>query len=481
MKESKYIFGVLLALLVVAIQLGAAEAKAKFNLLIITADDMNADSVGWMGNPLKLTPNVDALAATAHKFVNNHVTVPICQPGREALMTGRVPHRNGGLGFNPINLDVPTLVEVLKEQGYYTAAINKVVHMAPKEKFPWDHPFDGSGKNPKLFRTQMDEALTEAKTAGKPFFINANITDPHRPFYGSAQGQQKKAKKGKATEEGKAARKTDEGMVEPLTAEQVCTPKFLEDIPLARQEVAQYYTSIKRLDLTFGEIMAALKASGQEGQTVVLFMSDHGMSFPFSKASIYFNGTRSPVILRWPGMGNPQRHEEFTSSVDVMPTLLDVLDVKHPPGMDGRSWLPLLKGEKQEGRDYVITHVNTVSSGKAFPQRCIRTKDFALMFHAWADGTTSFRVEAMNGLTYNALAEAGKTDGKIQSRVEQFIKGTPLAFYDSKNDPEERTNELTNPKFQKEIERLKKLLLTHMEKTKDPQTENFRKTALPGK
>ncbi len=482
MKESKYIFGVLLALLVVSVQLSAAEAKGKFNLLIITADDMNADSPGWMGNPLKLTPNVDALAATAHKFVNNHVTVPICQPGREALMTGRVPHRNGGLGFNPINLDVPTLVEVLKEQGYYTAAINKVVHMAPKVKFPWDHPFDGSGKNPKLFRTHMEEALKEAKTAGKPFFINANITDPHRPFYGSEQGQQKKAKKGKATEEGgKAAKKSDADVVEPLTAEQVSTPRFLEDIPLVRKEMAQYYTSIKRLDLTFSEIIAALKDSGQEDKTVVLFMSDHGISAPFSKASVYFNGTWSPVLLRWPGMGKPQERKEFVSSVDVMPTLLDILEVKHPAGMDGRSWLPLLKGEKQEGRDYVITHVNTVSSGKAFPQRCIRTKDSALMFHAWADGTTSFRVEAMNGITYNALAEAGKTDGKIQSRVEQFIKGTPVAYYDLKNDPEERTNELTNPKHQKEIERLKKLLLAHMEKTKDPQTESFKKAVFPGK
>jgi len=457
----------------------AAETKAKLNLLFITADDMNADSPGWMGNPLKLTPNVDALAATAHQFVNNHVTIPICQPGREALMTGRVPHRNGGTGFTPINLDVPTMVEVLQAAGYYAAAINKIPHMAPKSKFPWDHPFDGSGKNPKLFRQHMDEALAEAKAAGKPFFINANITDPHRPFYGSQQGKAKKAKQGKNAE--KAGVKTGEDVIEPLTAEQVSTPGFLEDIPLVREEVAQYYSSIKRLDVTFGEIMAALKASGQEGQTVVLFMSDHGMSFPFAKATVYFNGTWSPVLLRWPKMGKPQKREEFVSSVDVMPTLLDVLGVKNPPGMDGRSWLPLLKGEKQKDRDYVVSHVNTVSSGKSFVQRSIRTKDFALNFEGWADGTTSFRVEAMNGLSFNAMSAAAKEDSKIESRVEQFIKGVPLAFYDSKSDPGERTNELTNPKFRKELERLKKLLLAHMEKTNDPEVANFKKVAYPGK
>lgn len=469
MKGIRSIIVACLALFWTAATLQAAEGKPRFNLLLITADDMNADTPGWMGNPLKLTPNVDKLAATAHRFVNNHVTVPICQPSREALMTGCVPHRNGGLGFNPINTNVTTLVEVLKEQGYYTAAMNKTPHMQPASKFPWTHMYDNSGKNPKLFRSQMDEALKEAKDAGKPFFINANITDPHRPFYGSEKG-------GKANKK-KAAGKTGEDVVEPLKPADIVVPSFLEDIPPVREEVAQYYTSIKRLDLTFGEIMAALKASGEEDRTVVLFMSDHGMSFPFSKASVYYNGTWSAVLLRWPGMGKPQKREEFTNSVDVMPTLLDVLGIKHPAGMDGRSWLPLLKGEKQEGRDYVITHVNTVSSGKSFPQRCIRTKDFALMFHTWADGKTRFRVEAMSGITYEAMAEAAKTDGKIQTRVDQYIKGTPLAFYDRQTDPDERTNEITNPKYQQEIERLKKLLLAHMEKTNDPQTENFKKAA----
>ena len=62
-----------------------------------------------------------------------------------------------------------------------------------------------------------------------------------------------------------------------------------------------------------------------------------------------------------------------------MPTILDILGVAKPAGMDGRSWLPLLKGEKQPDRDFVITHVNTVSSGKSFAQRCIRTRSAALM------------------------------------------------------------------------------------------------------
>ena len=172
-------------------------------------------------------------------------------------------------------------------------------------------------------------------------------------------------------------------------------------------------------------------------------------------------------------MGQPRALEQFVSSVDLMPTLLDLLGVAHPAGMDGRSWLPLLKGESQEGRDYVVTHVNTVSSGRSFPQRCVRTKDRALMFHGWSDGQSSFRVEAMNGLTFNALAAAGKSDARIASRVEQFTKGTPLMLFDFSKDPDERKNLIDDPAYRADRERLTTLLRAHMEKTKDPQLEAF--------
>jgi N-sulfoglucosamine sulfohydrolase len=443
----------------------AAPADPKLNLLLITADDMNADSSGWMGSRLKCTPNLDAFAATAHRFVNQHVTVPICQPGRQALLTGRVPHRNGGLGFNPIRDDVPTLVEVLKGAGYCTAGINKLEHMAPAPKFPWDHRFSASGKNPRLLRSQVEEALKEAAAAGKPFFINANITDPHRPFYGSAQGMRPRPRR----------QPMQEGEVEPFTAEQVDTPSFLEDLPPVRQEVAEYYTSVRRFDVSFGGVIDALKASGAADRTLVVFMSDHGMSFPFSKASVYRNGSWSPLIVRWPGMGTPQVRQELVSSVDVMPSLLELLKVVPPAGMDGRSWLSLLRGEKQPDRDHVVTHVNSVSSGMEFPQRCIRTKAHSLLFQPWA-GSRRFRVEAMAGLTYNALAAAGAANPRIQARVDQYIQGRSLAMYDLAKDPDERLDVLGDPTYRAEADRLKKLLLAHMERTQDPQLDAYRKT-----
>ncbi len=462
---------------ILALASAALAADRPLNVLLITADDMNADSPGWMGNPLKLTPSLDAFAGTAHRFVNNHVTVPICQPGRSAFMSGRVPHRNGALGFEPMREGTPTLVTVLRAAGWFAAGINKLPHMMPESSFPWDAKFMGSGKNPDLLGQQTRDAIAAAKSAGKPFFLNCNITDPHRPFFGSEQGaarQQKKAAKktGGDTEEA-------EGVVAPVKPSEVTVPRFLEDLPGVRREVAQYSGNIKRLDLSFAKILRALDDSGEAARTVVLFLSDHGMSFPFSKATVYFNGTRSPVLLRWPGMGPPQRREEFVSSVDLMPTLLEVLGVPAPAGLDGRSWLPLLRGEPQPGRDHVFTHVNSVSSGIQFPQRCVRTATRALMFHAWAGPEAAFRVEAMNGLSYAALADAAKSDARLKGRVGQLLHGTVLAFYDLTQDEGERRNEIANPAYAAEIARMKQQLLAHMERTQDPQLANYRQ-ALAG-
>jgi N-sulfoglucosamine sulfohydrolase len=433
----------------------AADSGKPLNLLIVTADDMNADSSGWNGSTLGATPNLDAFAKSAHRFVNSHVTVPICQPGRSALMTGRVPHRNGALGFNPIRRDVPTIVELLRERGYYTAVIAKAVHMAPADKFPWHSIGDQAlGKRPTKFAEKFREQVAEATKEKKPFFINANICDPHRPFINGSR------KSGKGDEPLEGAR--------IFAPNEVTVPTFLEEIPNVRDEVAQYYSNVSRFDVAFGLLIKELVASGHDADTIVVFMSDHGMSFPFSKATVYRNGTWSPVLVRIPGTKEPQTRTEFVSSVDVMPSLLELLLVPLPPELDGRSWVPLLKGQMQTDRDFVITHVNTVSSGKAFPQRCIRTKDRALMFHAWVGGSEKFRVEAMSGLSFAAMNAS--TDLSIQKRVKQLIEGEKLMLFDTAADPAERRNLIDDPKYANEVAELSRKLLDHMRRTNDPQT-----------
>ena len=444
---------VALALLGHSVVVTAADPPKPWNLLVVTADDMNADSAGWAGSALGATPNLDAFAKTAQRFVNGHVTVPICQPGRSALMTGRVPHRNGALGFNPIRGDVPTLVEVLRDRGYYTGVIAKAVHMAPATKFPWHAVGDQAlGKQPTKFAAKFREMAAAAAAENKPFFVNANICDPHRPFIAAG------------------AKGDDLDGARVYAAAEVTVPGFLEDLPRVRDEVAQYYANVSRFDVAFGLLMKELAAAGREGDTAIVFMSDHGMSFPFSKATVYYNGTWSPVLVRHPGMGEPRTRTEFVSSVDVMPSLLELLGVPPPAGMDGRSWVPLLRGEAQPDRDFVVTHVNTTSSGTSFAQRCVRTKDRALMFHAWA-GKDKFRVEAMSGLSFAAMNAS--TDPAVRARVKQLVDGEPLMLFDTAADPTERNNLVRDPRYAADAAALGEKLLAHMKRTGDPQTQAF--------
>ena len=96
------------------------------------------------------------------------------------------------------------------------------------------------------------------------------------------------------------------------------------------------------------------------------------------------------------------------------------------------------------------------------------------MFHAWPNGQPHFRVEAMSGLSFNALATAAKEDQRIASRVDQLLVGVPLAFFDLRSDPDERRNLIDAPQHRGDIARLAESLRLHMEQTGDPQLESFR-------
>ena len=441
-----------------------AQTRRPMNLLFITVDDMDASLPGFMGGTYQLTPQLDALAERSHRFVRNRTTAPICQPSREAMMTGRVPHRSGGLGFIPIHEGVPTLISVLKAHGYYTAGIHKLEHMQPPSCFPWDHEVPGMERRPSEYGDAIRDAIALAKSAQRPFFINCNINDPHRPFYGSPAGMK--------TDHDEAG---EYKVARELGAEDVQAPVFLEDLPAIRKEFSQYCNSAQRMDVSIGKVLAALAASGEAEHTAIVFCADHGMPFPFSKATVYDHGTREPVLLSWPGMGKSRTFEERTCNIDLMPTLLELLAVPAPAGMDGRSWMPLVHEHGDGDRQFLVTHVNGVSSGTEYPMRAIQDERYSLVLMPWSDGTLHFQIESMQGLTYPAMAKAAETDVRIAARVKQFILGTPMALYDLQNDPAQRVNLIDVPEQRTRARTMQQALLAAMQKTGDPQLENLQR------
>ena len=466
--------------LVIAIPpvMGISAGKNNTNFLLITVDDMSCDSTGVFGCPLPgITPNIDRLAAEGLRFEHGHVTVAICQPCRAVWMTGRYPHNSGALGFDKINQGVPTLPEALQAAGYHTGLMAKHGHVVPSRAAAFDEIVAAkelkNGRSPELFGKRAANFFATAKKAGKPFFLMANSQDPHRPFIGSKQENtaKKRDKKNKSHQYGG-------GFPEAKVAfdpEKIPLPGFLPDLPDIRKELSEYFTSVQRADAITGAVLKALDDSGMRDNTLVMFLSDHGMPLPYAKTNCWHHSTRTPWIVRWPGKIKEGSHdkEHVIGGVDLAPTVLDALGLPPLAGADGRSFLPLLKGNKQDGRDIAFAHINTIASKRAYTMRAVITRDFRYIWNGWHDGETSFRNESLSGLTWKAMTGAAKANTAIAARVEFYSKRVPEELYHTTRDPDALNNLITDPSQEKRIAALREKLGAHMKKSRDPQLKKF--------
>jgi N-sulfoglucosamine sulfohydrolase len=447
------------------------------NLLLITADDMNTDSSGAFGCPVAgTTPALDRLAAGGLCFEHAHVTIAVCQPSRSTLLTGRYPHRHGGEGFFTLRRPgVPILPAVLRAAGYRVGILGKVPHSTPYPDFAWDLALDmpdlGHGRNPALYGQAAAAFLRDAGRDGRPFFLMANSHDPHRPFFGNDP-----AGWYDRTARAPAARPT-----RVFSPAEVSTPGFLPDLPDVRREISEYYSSVRRCDDTVGAILDALRAAGHEDRTLVVFLSDNGMAFPFAKTNCYLHSTRTPWIMRWPGRlppgGRETRH--MVSGIDLMPTLLEAAGLESPPGMDGISFLPLFEGRAQPGRDMVFTQFHQTAGRRNYPMRAVQTPDFGYIFNPWSDGIREFRNESQSGRTFAAMRAAAPTAPAVADRVAFFLRRAPEELYDLRRDPHALANLAGRPEAADVQECLVAALEDWMRRTGDPALEVFRRRQDP--
>lgn len=433
------------------------------NILFFTADDMNYNSSAVFGGPIKdLTPNIDRLATEGLRFEYAYSTVAVCQPVRQTMFTGLYPHRSGSMGFYPIKAEVRTINEQLRAAGYLISRFGKGPHLLPAEKFCTDVGDDSISRHPQKLAEATRSFLREARKQGKPFFHNVNCYDPHRPFIGMRSPND--------LAEGEPPSR----WIKPEEITEV--PGFLEDLPEIRRELAGYYTSVRRLDDALGTVLAVLKEEGYADNTIVVFYGgDHGMSFPFAKSNNYENSSRGALIVRWPGVTKPGSvdHDHMVSTLDFTPTLLDAAKLPAIPNIDGRSFLPVLRGESMTGWDRVFTVYNAAFGNNWLPMRCMRTKDRSYIWNAWSNGTKKYYTENMSGLTWKAMLAAAPTNPAIKARVDLNSLRVPEEFYDLTSDRCERVNLIADPKHQQQIESMRQELLAVMKKTSDPLAEAF--------
>jgi N-sulfoglucosamine sulfohydrolase len=474
------------------------------NILFITADDMSFDSLGCTGCSLPdISPNLDQLAREGLVIEHCHVATPVCGPSRAALITGTWPQHNGTMGhynqppkwFGPSPITT-TLPELLRSQaGYYTGVICK-----NPTAIGWDyqatHLDTGLGRDPSKFHDLTKKFIAAALAQHKPFFLHANSMDPHEFWAGQKYETRAwiDAMMGGSSYQAYPNGKPYPDPQVTYTKEQIPVPPCWPDIPEIRQDIYTYYSSVHRLDETVGAILRALKESGQGQNTLIVFISDHGIGREFAKWSLYPLGTRTPMIVRWPGVVKPASRDgaSVISTIDLAPTFLEVAGIPIPSFMDGKSILNILRDEQprdpREKRELTFSCWNYMNNypeqdakyptytrdlfdkfDNYRPSRAVHSARYTYIWNAWSDGKRQIPKEMSSGQSIRRILAA--TGHKARADFEAHR--TREEFYDTVKDPGCLVNLIDDPAMKSQIARFHAELLRIMRQTKDQETANY--------
>lgn len=348
------------------------------NILFVLSDDHSAPYLGAYGATWMSTPNLDAFAREGVLFKRAFTAAPQCVPSRTALMTGRSPvAARMGRFSSPLPPDIPTAPEVLREKGYYTGVCGRYFHLdgavnpspATAQAYEkhqlktWKKRVDVLDISSQAKAPQVFEQFLKSRPGGRPWFFWINFNDPHHVW------------------------DADAGKVDPA---KIQLPPHLPDLPGLRGDLARYCGEIERADRSFGTLMELLRKSGEEANTVVIFMGDNGMAFPHGKGSLFDPGLNVPLMARWPGRIQPQVTDTLISGEDLAATFMDIGGTTAPKGVSGRSFFPLLMGRAYTPRDYIFAarlhHGNapftagTKASGFDL-SRCVRSAKYKLIYN----------------------------------------------------------------------------------------------------
>ncbi|MBF0198048.1 MAG: sulfatase [Planctomycetes bacterium] len=431
------------------------------NFLFITVDDMNCDSIGVYGSKvMNTTPNIDRLASEGMQFKHAHVQVANCNPSRNTFHSGLYPHKSGIVGFyGPSKPKFTPLPELLRQNGYALGVIGKVEDMMPMNKYKWDMTGYSLGLGKLNARIPNDlykftkGALAWAKNKNMPFYLNVNLVDPHKPFYGS---------------------KKDKGNPRPskvYSASEIVVPDFLPDLPDVRKELAQYYSSVRRADDALGRVMSALKEEGMDNNTIVMFVSDHGMPLPFAKTNLYHHSTHTPWLVRFPPQVKAHQVDDnhMISAIDFYPTVCELLGVNAKHSLDGKSIVPLLKGVKQTERNQVFKEYHENAGATPLPMRAVEDQRYVYIFNPWHYGKSTFKSATLYTDTFRAMSKS--KDKNIQQRRSLFLRRPLEELYDISKDPSCLNNLAESVEFMPLKEKMSQQLLTHMKEHGDLAAE----------
>ncbi len=422
------------------------------SVLLLIADDWSP-LAGCYGSPVIQTPNVDALALRATRFNHAFCTTPSCAASRANILTGHYSHTHGQYGHSHgvhnfhTAKQMPSIPKNLGEAGFATGIIGKL-HVQPQEVYPWTHDFqqvEGGNRNVK---GMADRArLFFAAIGDQPFYLHMGFADPHRDF-GNRQAPYPDY---------------EEVRYDPAG---VPVPDFLPDHPAVRQELAEYYQSVSRLDAGFGMAVRALQEAGRAEDTLIIVMSDHGMPFPGAKGCSFDSGHRCPLLIARP-RANEVVSDALVNWSNIAPTVYDWCGVDAPSGLPERSMLPVLDQSHSEEWDETYFSHTFHEVVNYYPYRVLRGRRYKYVRNLYPELTTPLPGDLWASPTWQAVRN--ENIGMMGQRpTEAFLHQAGEALFDVENDPAEAHNLIDDPNLQEVAEVMRQKVRRFRVETEDP-------------
>jgi N-sulfoglucosamine sulfohydrolase len=477
---------------------------AEKNIIFFITDD-ESPTLGCYGDPIAKTPAIDAIAEDGTLFLNAFATTASCSASRSVVMSGLHNHANGQYGhqhafhkfssyFNVIGLSLP---RNLARAGYRTGHIGKY-HVSPEEVFRFETYLKGNPRNA-VQMAEQSRAFISAES-DQPFFLYFATSDPHR---GGGQDKSSKNKLKPDLFGNKADRQSHDGVKEVFyEPAQVPIPAFLPDTSETREELAQYYQSVSRIDQGVARLVEILKENGLYEKTLIVFTSDHGMAFAGGKTTVYEGGLRVPFVVRNPyEKKRGIRHQALISHIDITPTLLDfagALDSKRNRPLQwedpnksfpipkskapkdnrgitgklssyhGKSWLGILGQAGAQHWESIFASHTFHEIQMYYPMRVYRDREYKLIWNIAHPLPYPFASDLWAASSFQAQYQKSLSAPYGNKTVRQYIHRPEFEFFKIGEDPDEAKNLAGNPKFAAKLEEYKEKLKSVQKQFHDP-------------
>ena len=294
------------------------------------------------------TPNIQRLAEQGVLFRKAFCAAPTCSPSRASLLTGQYAHCSGMLGLAhrgfSLNDYTQHLLHTLRKEGYQSALIGEEHLSKDRNAMGYDYVSKIEGFHSNVVAPAAIGMLTNG--LAQPFFLSVGFFETHREFMKPGSPQDAKYSK---------------------------PPAPLPDTPETRRDIAAFKASASSLDWGVGAVLDALDASGLAENTLVICTTDHGVAFPRMKGYLTDHGIGVMLILRGPGgFTGGLVLDALVSHIDIFPTLCDLLEIDAPRWLQGKSMMPLMRGEVEQIHDAIFAEVTYHAAYE--PMRAVRTQ-----------------------------------------------------------------------------------------------------------